>query len=556
MINTPSRIFLLLATVVIFVLATCDVRIFAQTPQPTATPDPTPTHADIMRGEYGRYRANNDLLSYALDIRVDPEKKTISGRNTIRFRMLNRDTRIQIDLYENLNVDKIIFGSNSLKYTRDAGAVFIDFPETLKTGRTYSIDFYYSGTPKTVRLLGGLLFRTDPAGRPWIASTCEIGGASMLWPNKDQWRDEVENMTISVAVPNAFMDVSNGKFIGKKDLGDGYTRWDWAVSYPINSYGVSVNVGRYEHWSERFGDLPLDFYVLPEDIVDAKKQFSQVKGMLEAYQHYFGEYPFKKDGYKLVQTPYVGMEHQSAVTYGNHFVNGFDKQDWLGVGIAAKFDYIIIHESGHEWFGNSVTADDISDGWIHEGWTTYLECLYVEYTFGHDDYLKYTNAYKKLVINKEPVVAQRGISKPLSIDMYAKGALFLNTLRSVINDDKKWFSLIRNFYQHFKYHNILTEDIVEYFNKQTGMNLTPIFRQYLWHAAIPKLELKFQSEGNVAYRWQTDEPNFAMPVKVGTKDNWKIIQPTTEWKTMKTDIKMADFGAATDLYYIDVVSSQ
>src|SRR5258705_5347385 len=212
--------------------------------------------------------------------------------------------------------------------------------------------------------------------------------------------------------------------------------------------------------------------------------------MIEAYQHYFGEYPFKKDGYKLIEVPYAGMEHQSAVTYGNHFANGYLGRDWTGVDISTKFDFIIIHESGHEWFGNSVTARDKSDMWIHEGWTTYLECLYVEYTFGHNDYLKYTNAYKKMVTNKEPVIAQRGISKPLSIDMYAKGALFLNTLRSIVNDDKKWFTLIRNFYQHFKYHNILTEDIVAYFNQQTGMNLTPVFRQYLWHTAIPKLEME------------------------------------------------------------------
>jgi aminopeptidase N len=547
MLNTPCRKCLLLAAIVLFVSTLCAVQMLAQTPQPT------PTHADILRGEYGPYRANNDLLSYALDIRIDPEKKMVSGKNTIHFKMLKSDTRVQVDLYENLSINRIMLDNTALKYTRDAGAVFIDFPQTLKTGRKYAIDFYYSGTPKTIRGFGGLLFRTDPAGRPWIASTCEIGGASIWWPNKDQWHDEVENMTISVAAPNDYMDVSNGRFVGKKDLGDGYTRWDWAVSYPINSYGVSVNVGKYEHWSEKLGDLPLDFYALPEDLEKAKKQFTQAKGMLEAYQHYFGEYPFKKDGYKLVQAPYVGMEHQSAITYGNYFVNGFNKEDWLGVGIAAKFDYIIIHESGHEWFGNSVSAADISDGWIHEGWTTYLECLYVEYTFGHNDYLKYTNAYKKMVTNKEPVIAQRGISKPLSIDMYAKGALFLNTLRSIVNDDKKWFTLIRNFYQHFKYHNILTEDIVAYFNQQTEMNLTPVFRQYLWHIAIPKLELKFYEEaGTVSYRWKADELKFTMPIKVGTKDHWQIVQPTTEWESMKTSITKADFDVATDLYFIDV----
>ncbi len=369
--------------VTVIFLAICSHSLSGQT---------VPTHADLLRGEYGRYRANNDLLSYALDIRIDPVKKYVTGKNTIRFKMLKDDSRLQLDLYDNLNVDKITMGPDTLKYSRDSGAVFVDFPQTLKTGRTYSIDFYYSGTPKTIGRFGGFTFSTDPAGRPWIFTACEGEGASIWWPNKDQWHDEVENMTISIAIPNDLVDVSNGKFMGKKDLGDGYTRWDWLVNYPINNYSVSVNIGKYEHWSEKLGDLSLDFYALPEDLDKAKKQFAQARGMLEAFQHYFGEYPFKKDGYKLIQAPYSGMEHQSAVTYGNRFANGYLERDWTGVGISTKFDFIIIHESGHEWFGNSVSAADRADMWIHEGWTTYLECLYVEYTFGHEDYLKYTNA--------------------------------------------------------------------------------------------------------------------------------------------------------------------
>ncbi len=273
--------------------------------------------------------------------------------------------------------------------------------------------------------------------------------------------------------------------------------------------------------------------------------------MIEAYQHYFGEYPFKKDGYKLIQAPYAGMEHQSAVTYGNHFANGYLERDWTGVGISPRFDFIIIHESGHEWFGNSVTAADRSDMWIHEGWTTYLECLYVEYMYGKDDGLKYTNAYKAKVRNQQPIIAPRGVNATPPQDMYFKGALFLNTLRSVVGDDKKWWALLHDFYQHFKYQTIMTEDIVAYFNQQTGMNLTPIFDQYLRHTALPMLELKFD-DGTVSYRWQADEPKFAMPVQVGTKDRWEIIQPTTEWKSMKTGLKREEFDVATDLYYVEV----
>jgi aminopeptidase N len=288
--------------------------------------------------------------------------------------------------------------------------VFIDFPETLKSGREYTIDFYYSGNPVETARFGGITFKKDSSGHTWINTACEDIGASVWWPNKDQWRDEVENMQISVSIPKDLVDVSNGRFIGKTDLGDGYTRWDWQVNYPINSYDVSLNIGNYQHFSDKLGDLSLDFYALPEDLEKAKTQFAQAKGMLEAYQHYFGEYPFIKDGYKLIEVPYSGMEHQSAVTYGNHFANGYLERDWTGVGISPRFDFIIIHESAHEWFGNSITAQDRSDMWIHEAWATYLECLYVEYMYGKEDGLKYTNAYKKKVQNRTPIITQRGIN--------------------------------------------------------------------------------------------------------------------------------------------------
>ncbi len=527
----------------------------AQQPVRPASP-PTahvPTQADILRGAYGPYRANNDLLYYHLDIRVDPDKKFISGKNTIRFKMLEDGTRIQLDLQQPLQVDKILLGTTPLKYEREFGAVFIDFPETLRAGHTYSIDFYYSGNPREQGRFGGFAFHKDPEGHPWIFTACEGIGASVWWPNKDQWRDEVQSMEISVAIPNGLVDVSNGKFLGKTDLGDGYTRWDWLVHYPINNYDVALNIGNYVHFSDRLGDLSLDYYVLPEDLDKAKKQFTQVKGMLEAFQHYFGEYPFKKDGYKLVEVPYSGMEHQSAVAYGNHFTNGYLGRDWTGVGISMRFDFIIIHESAHEWFGNSITAADPSDMWIHEGWATYLECLYVEYRWGHDDAIKYLNGLKPKVKNLAPIIGERGVNAEPPEDQYFKGALFLNTLRSVINDDPRWFKLIHNFYQHFKYQNIMTEDVVRYFNQQTGMNLTPIFNQYLRHTAIPALELKFNAtDGAVSYRWKVDEPGFAMPVRVGKKDHWQIIQATTNWQTMKTPLSKDQFDVDTDLYYVNV----
>lgn len=523
------------------------------TPFAFSQPTREPTRADILRGEYGRFRANNDLLSYDLDIRVDPEKKYLSGKNTIRFRMLEPDNRIQIDLYENLGVDKITLGDQSLKFERELNAVFIDFPELLEAGKEYAIAFHYSGSPKATGRFGGITFQPDPEGRPWVNTACEGEGSSIWWPSKDQWRDEPESMDIRVAVPNDLTDVSNGRFMGKTDLGDGYSRWDWHVNYPINAYNVSLNIGTYEHFADALGDLTLDFYVLPEDLEKAKTQFAQAKPMLEAFQHFVGEYPFPKDGYKLIQVPYTGMEHQSAVTYGNGFRNGYGGRDWTGVGVSPKFDFIIIHESGHEWFGNAVTAADVSDMWIHEGWTTYLEALYVEHVFGPEDALKYINGYKSKVQNRRPIISERGIHRSPPQDQYFKGALFLHTLRGVMNDDQKWFALVRETYQTFKYQSILTEDIVKLFDQRFGRAMTPIFDQYLRHTKLPTLELAFDGDGRwVGYRWDAEEPKFAMPVRVGTAEEWQTIEPTIEWQDAESELTKDTLAVATDWFFIDV----
>ena len=524
----------------------------AQPPAGSPPPLRPPTRADILRGDYGRYRANNDLLAYRLDIRVDPERKFISGTNSIRFRMLEDDTRIQLELYDNLAIDAIKLGATALTYQRELNTVFVDFPSTLKAGRVYTIDFQYSGTPREQGRFGGIAFRKDPEGKPWINTACEGEGSSVWWPSKDQWRDEVEEMEIRVAVPNGLTDVSNGKFAGKTDLGDGYTRWDWKIAYPINNYSVSLNIGNYVHFADRLGDLPLDFYVLPGSLDKAKVQFAQAKPMIEAFKHYFGEYPFGRDGYKLIEVPYSGMEHQSAVTYGNRFANGYLERDWTGVGVSLKFDFIIIHESGHEWFGNAVSAADVSDMWIHEGWTTYLESLYVEKLFGHDEAIRYVNSYRPKVQNREPIITQRGIHRQPQQDMYFKGTLFLNTLRSVVNDDTAWWALVRDFYQQFKYQNIMTEDVVRFFNARVKKDLTPIFDQYLRRAALPTLQLAFNEAGSMAYKWKTEERAFAMPVRIGRPDNWTTIEPTTDWKLMPMRLSKEEVEVATDLYYITV----
>ena len=514
------------------------------------------SEADHLRGSYGPYRSNNDLLYYHLDVRVDPEKQYLSGKNSIRFKMLEDGTRIQLDLVTAFQIDKILLDRARLDplplhFERAAGrTVYVDFPAVLHKGQTYTIEFFYSGHPVEMGRFGGFVFRRDPQGRPLVNTACEEEGASVWWPNKDQWRDEVESMDISVEAPGDLVEVSGGRFQGKQDLPDGYTRWNWHVSYPINNYDVSLNIGKYAHFDDRYGNLTLDYYVFPEDLDKARRQFVQVKDMLNAFTYEFGDYPFARDGYKLVEALYSGVENQTAITYGNHFKNGYLEKPSEGIG--TWFDFIIVHESAHEWFGNSITAKDRSDMWIHEGWANYSEAMFVEYMWGKRAAITYVNTGKEKVKNELPVISQEGVFSTPPPDQYKKGALFLNTLRSVLDDDAQWYSLLRDYYQHFKYRTIMTADMVVFFNQRTHRQLRPIFDEYLRHAAIPTLELRFDQGAQVSYRWLAQEKDFAMPVRVGRAGDWQLIHPTTSWQHMNTGLGKQEFDVATDLYYINV----
>ncbi|MFQ5628015.1 MAG: M1 family aminopeptidase [bacterium] len=510
------------------------------------------TRADTLRGSYGPYRTNNDLLFYDLNIRLEVARKFISGYNAIRFRMLEDGARIQIDLFENMQIDSIVFEGQNLNYEREFNAVFIDFPATLRRGQEYSIDFHYSGNPLETGRFGGIAFKQDSLGNPWIYTACQGIGASLWWPNKDQQPDEVDSMKISVAVPSKLFDVSNGRFLGKHDLGDGYTRYDWKVHYPINNYSVSLNIGKYTHWADSLDDLTLDFWVLPYHLEQAKRQFAQAKPMIKCFQEWFGPYPFPRDGYKLIEVPYSGMEHQSAVTYGNLFQNGYLGRDWTGVGVSTKFDFIIIHESGHEWFGNSVTANDVSDAWIQEGWCTYAEGIYVECLFGYDDAIKYYNGYKSKVRNRQPIIGPTAVNNWPTSDQYFKGALFLHTLRHVVDDDPKWRAMLGDYAVHFKYKNIFTADVLNFFNTYFERDFGPVFEQYLYHANLPVLQVKFEHD-RVQFRWKADIPGFDMPVKVRSKGAAHFIHPTIEWQSESlAGVTQDKWQVATDLFYIEI----
>ena len=514
------------------------------------------TRKDTLKGGLRPERTCFDVLHYDLNIKVNPEERTVVGFNDIRFKVVSNTSKIQLDLFENMQVDSIIFNSKKLNYKREFAAVFIDFPFVLNAKSEQTLRFYYSGKPiiaKRAPWDGGFVYTKDGQGKPWIGVACQGTGASLWYPVKDSQSDEPDfGATIKVAVPNGLMDVSNGRLTGSEDLKNGYTRWDWEVKNPINTYSINVSIADYAHIHENYKGLDLDYYVLRENEAKAKVHFEEVKPMMDCYQSKFGTYPFVNDGYKLVETPYLGMEHQSAVAYGNKYENGYLGNDLTGTGIGLLFDYIIVHESGHEWFGNSITSKDIADMWIHEGFTTYAESVFVECQYGYDKAQQYVNGMKNGVDNSSPIIGQFGVNKEGSSDMYPKGALMLNTLRHIVNDDAKWWKLILDYSNTFRHKIIDTETVVSYFNKETGMNLTPVFNQYLRHTAIPKLEMR-KAKNKLEFRWKTDETKFNMPIDIKIKGIKTRLYPNNKWTTSKFNIaKLTDVQVLTNDFYINV----
>ncbi|WP_396138372.1 M1 family metallopeptidase [Flavobacterium sp.] len=514
------------------------------------------TRRDSLQGGLRFERTCYDVLRYDLYLKVDPSKKWIMGTNEITFKVIEPTKKIQLDLFDNMIIDDIsCFEFGKLEFTRDENAVFINFNTPLEKNKIYTLLFSYSGNPKIAKNApwdGGFVFKKDNKGLDFIGVAVQGTGASLWYPCKDSQTDEPNlGASINVAVPNGLMNVSNGRFLGSKDLGDGYTRWDWEVKNPINNYDITINIADYVHIHDQHNGLDLDYYVLRENEEKARKHFeADVKPMLDCFQLKFGKYPFWEDGYKLVETPYLGMEHQSAVAYGNKFKKGYMGYDLSGTGVGMKFDYITIHETGHEWFGNSITSKDIADMWIHEGFTTYTETVFIECTQGYDAAIKYVNGQSKNVRNDKPIIGQFGVNREGSGDMYYKGSLLLNTLRHVVNNDEKWWSILLKYAETYKKQIIDTPTVIAFFNQESGYNLTPIFNQYLNHTSLPHLEIKTQGK-SFQYRWKTDEPNFIMPIDIIIGSKKIRLQASNEWKKSKEPIaSLEEIKVLTDKFYV------
>ncbi len=503
------------------------------------------TKQDTLRGSITEERAWWDLNHYHLDIKVDPEKKYISGHNTIQYTVLKSHSKMQIDLQAPLVITKVTQDSIILPVESVGSAHFISLAETQNVGDINYLKVHYEGHPQEAKNApwdGGVSWKKDPNGNHFIATSCQGIGASIWWPNKDHMYDEVDSMHISVNIPKNLTNISNGRLLDLEQHNDDTVTSHWFVSNPINNYGVNINIGDYAHFSEVFngekGALDLDYYVLKDNLKKAKLHFKDAPKMMSAFEFWLGPYPFYEDGFKLVEVPYLGMEHQSSITYGNQYLKGYLGNDLSKTGWGLKFDFIIIHEAGHEWFANNITYRDIADMWIHEGFTAYIESLYLEYHFGKKAGNEYAVGKGQVIRNDKPIIGHYNVNNEGSSDMYNKGAFMLHTLRQLIGNDEKWRNILRGLNTTFYHQTVTTKEIEEYLSKTSQINLTAFFNQYLRDVRIPTIEYKLHND-NVTYRYTNIVNNFDMPVKLKLKEGYQWIYPKAEWQDL--DLKETSF---------------
>ena len=500
-----------------------------------------PTRQDSLRGSITSEREWWDLTYYHLDIKVEPDKKFISGSNTVGYRVLKSNKTMQIDLQEPMKITSVISNGKPLKFNREGNAYFIELKSKQKKNDINYLKIFYEGFPKeAIRAPwdGGLSWTKDDNDNHFIATSCQGLGASVWWPNKDHMYDEVDSMLISVNVPKHLTNVSNGRLRKVTEHKDHTKTFDWFVTNPINNYGVNINIGDYVSFSEVYkgekGDLDIDNYVLSYNLEKAKEQFKQVPMMIEAFEHWFGPYPFYEDSFKMVEVPYLGMEHQSSITYGNKYQNGYLGRDLSGSGWGLKFDYIIIHEGGHEWFANNITYKDIADMWVHEGFTCYSENLYVDYFFGKEASAEYVIGTRRGISNKKPIIGQYDINREGSGDMYSKGANLLHTIRQLAKDDEVWRQTLRGLNEEFYHSTVTTKEIEDFISKSIGMDLSKVFDQYLRDVRVPVFEYEI-TNGTLMYRWDNVIDGFDMPLEVIIDGENTLLYPTLEFKKIPID---------------------
>jgi len=512
------------------------------------------TRQDTLRGSITPERAWWNLTHYDLKVEVDLDTKTIQGVNTISYTVLEAKSIMQIDLQPPMKIEKVIQGGNEVSYTSEGNAHFIQLIKVQQKGSNQKITVYFSGKPPAAKNApwdGGFTWKKDSNGKHFVATSNQGIGASLWWPNKDHYYDEPENgIDFAITIPNGLMAVANGRLLNKETKKD-KTTWSWKVVNPINNYGVNINIGDYVHFGEKYegeqGTLDMDYYVLRENETKARKQFKQAPKMMEAFEHWFGPYPFYEDSFKLVEVPYLGMEHQSSITYGNQYMNGYLGNDLSGTGWGLKFDFIIIHEAGHEWFANNITHIDVADMWIHEGFTAYSENLYLDYHFGKKASSEYVIGTRRSIQNDRPIIGTYNVNQEGSSDMYYKGANILHTLRQLIEDDEKWREILRGLNKDFYHQTISSNQLEEYISKKSGIDLTEFWNQYLRTVQIPKVEYKM-SKNILTFRYINIIEKFDMPVIaiINGKEEW--VFPTAAWKKKEFENEIKSIKIKEDFY--------
>jgi aminopeptidase N len=461
----------------------------------------TTSKADTLRGSINANRSWWDLTYYDLFVSTNIEQETIEGSNAIYFKVVGTGKTMQIDLQQPLEITRVLFNNKELSYTRDGNIYLIQFPTALKIGSMQNISIYYKGKPrKAIRAPwdGGIVWEKDAKNRPFVNTACQGLGASVWWPCKDHQSDEPDSMQTTYVVPRNLVAVGNGRLRDVISDQKGTKAYVWFVKNPINNYGITMNIGNYVNFTDTVkgekGILDMSYWVLDYSLAKAKKQFVQAKQTIKAFEYWFGPYPFYEDSYKLVETHHLGMEHQSAVAYGNKFMNGYLGSDLSGSGWGKKWDYIIVHESGHEWFGNNVTTNDIADMWIHEGFTDYSETLFTEYYYGKEAANEYCRGLRFNIQNDAPIIGPYGVNQEGSGDMYAKGANIIHSLRQLINDDEKFRKILRGIQKTFYHKTTNSKDVENYISKESGIDFSKFFDQYLRTTQIPVLEYSIEKK--------------------------------------------------------------
>ncbi len=509
-----------------------------------APPGPAFTHADTLRGSFTTPgRVWWDVAFYDLHVAIHPSDSTIDGYNSISYRVLKPAQVMQIDLMTPLEIDSMVQDGRAVAYRRDGNAFFVTLSKSQRAGALNKITVFYHGHPRVARRPpweGGFSWMHDSLGNPWIVTTDQGVGASIWWPNKDTQADEPDSQRIAITVPDPMVDVSNGRLRRVTHNADHTTTFEWFDGSPINNYAIAVAAGTYAHYSDTLlgeqGKLSLDFWPLAYHLDAAHRQWPQAKSMLQCFEHWFGPYPWYRDGYKLIEVPNAGMEHQSAVAYGNGFRDGYGGR---GASLRFKFDFIIIHESAHEWFGNSITAKDQADMWVHESFANYAEGLYAGCKYNSDDSAA---AYTLLnrARNDTPIIPAYGVNAEGSGDMYGKGGLMLHTIRQIVNDDGKWRGILRGLQSTFRHQTVMGSQIEHYISRHAGRDLGKVFDEYLRTTMIPELQYRLAGD-SLSYHWTHVVPGFDMPVKVTLADDrYGVLYPTEAWKSTRVRLSSAD----------------